>query len=157
MPTPVITPAGLRKHWQEHRALTRRMIEAYPDDQLNTFALGGMRPFGKLVQEMTAMSVNTLTGVATGTWTIAFDETPADKASLLAQWDAQTAQIDALWPQVRPEAWQEVMDCFGYFQGPAINILLYVIDNEIHHRGQGYVYLRALGLEPPAFYGRDLT
>ena len=27
---------------------------------------------------------------------------------------------------------------------------LYVIDNEIHHRGQGYVYLRALGIEPPS-------
>lgn len=27
--------------------------------------------------------------------------------------------------------------------------LLYMLDNEIHHRGQGYVYLRLLGLEPP--------
>jgi uncharacterized damage-inducible protein DinB len=29
------------------------------------------------------------------------------------------------------------------------------IDNEIHHRGQGYVYLRALGIEPPGFYDRE--
>jgi uncharacterized damage-inducible protein DinB len=29
-----------------------------------------------------------------------------------------------------------------------------VIDNEIHHRGQGYVYLRALGIEPPPFCER---
>ena len=29
------------------------------------------------------------------------------------------------------------------------------IDNEIHHRGQGYVYLRALGKEPPPFYERN--
>jgi uncharacterized damage-inducible protein DinB len=35
---------------------------------------------------------------------------------------------------------------FGIFQ--------YWIDNEIHHRGQAYVYLRALGIEPPAFYDR---
>jgi hypothetical protein len=34
-------------------------------------------------------------------------------------------------------------------------LLFYVMDNEIHHhRGQGYVYLRALGIEPPAFYER---
>jgi uncharacterized damage-inducible protein DinB len=26
--------------------------------------------------------------------------------------------------------------------------------NEIHHRGQGYVYLRTLGIEPPPFYER---
>jgi uncharacterized damage-inducible protein DinB len=30
-----------------------------------------------------------------------------------------------------------------------------VIDNEVHHRAQGYVYLRALGLEPPHFWERD--
>ena len=32
--------------------------------------------------------------------------------------------------------------------------VLYGIDNEVHHRGQGYVYLRALGITPPAFYER---
>ncbi|RYD85889.1 MAG: damage-inducible protein DinB, partial [Sphingobacteriales bacterium] len=32
--------------------------------------------------------------------------------------------------------------------------ILYFIDNEIHHRGQGYVYLRALGIEPPFFWER---
>ena len=31
---------------------------------------------------------------------------------------------------------------------------LYLIDNEVHHRGQGYVYLRALGVEPPPFWER---
>jgi len=153
---PIITSSALLKHWQEHRALSRRMIEAYPEDQLNTFAVGGMRTYGKLVQEMIAMCVPTLTGIATGNWDISFDESPTTRADLLKKWDAQTAEINALWPKVRPEAWQEGMDCFGYFQGPAINILLYVIDNEIHHRAQGYVYLRALGIEPPAFYARDM-
>ncbi|MFD1732208.1 DinB family protein [Deinococcus malanensis] len=28
------------------------------------------------------------------------------------------------------------------------------MENEIHHRGQGFVYLRLLGIEPPAFYER---
>ncbi len=32
--------------------------------------------------------------------------------------------------------------------------LLYGLENEIHHRGQGFVYLRELGIEPPAFYER---
>ena len=31
---------------------------------------------------------------------------------------------------------------------------LYLIDNEVHHRGQGYVCLRALGVEPPPFRER---
>jgi uncharacterized damage-inducible protein DinB len=37
---------------------------------------------------------------------------------------------------------------------PVHSLLFYIIDNEVHHRGQGYVYLRALGIEPPPFYDR---
>jgi uncharacterized damage-inducible protein DinB len=44
---------------------------------------------------------------------------------------------------------------FGQYTGALHDLILYVIDNEIHHRGQGYVYLRALGIEPPPFYERD--
>jgi uncharacterized damage-inducible protein DinB len=35
------------------------------------------------------------------------------------------------------------------------DLVLYAIDNEIHHRGRGYVYLRALGIEPPPLYERE--
>nr|WP_244977060.1 DinB family protein [Deinococcus humi] len=28
------------------------------------------------------------------------------------------------------------------------------MENEIHHRGQGYVYFRALGIMPPDFRAR---
>jgi uncharacterized damage-inducible protein DinB len=38
---------------------------------------------------------------------------------------------------------------------PMHDLILYVIGNEIHHRGQGYVYLRALAIEPPSFYDRS--
>ena len=41
-------------------------------------------------------------------------------------------------------------------QGVLHNLILYVIDNEIHHRGQGYVYLRALGIgRRPSTIGAD--
>jgi DinB family len=40
--------------------------------------------------------------------------------------------------------------------GPGVlhDLILYVIDNDIHHRGQGYVYLRASGIASPPFYER---
>ncbi|MFS8616658.1 MAG: DinB family protein [Solitalea sp.] len=31
---------------------------------------------------------------------------------------------------------------------------MYLIDNEIHHRGQGFAYLRSLGIAPPFFWER---
>lgn len=151
---PIITSDGLLRHWQAHRRLTRRVIEAYPTDRFNDFSIGGMRTFGALVLELLAMPIPTLVGITTGKWEISFDSGETTKEGLLARWDAQTKEIDALWPRIRPEAWQETMDAFGYFQGPAIDILFYVIDNEVHHRAQAYVYLRSLGVEPPAFHER---
>jgi uncharacterized damage-inducible protein DinB len=44
---------------------------------------------------------------------------------------------------------------FGQYKGPGYWMIFYAIDNETHHRGQGYVYLRSLGVEPPQFYARD--
>ena len=151
---PVITPEQLRVHWQGHRGLTRRVIEAFPEDQVNTFSIGGMRPFGALVQELLAMDIPTMVGITENSWKTSFDRKPQTKAELLAEWDAHTPRIDAYFAKVRPEAWQELMNAFGYFEGPAINILLYIIDNEVHHRAQGYVYLRALGITPPPFHER---
>ena len=49
---PFITPDALLAHWQGHRRLTRRVINAFPDDKLFSFSVGGMRPFGALALEM---------------------------------------------------------------------------------------------------------
>jgi uncharacterized damage-inducible protein DinB len=70
-------------------------------------------------------------------------------------WDDTTRRIDAVWPQIPPARFEEVDTAFGMYEGVIHGLLFYWIDNEIHHRGQGYVYLRALGIEPPAFYDRS--
>lgn len=150
----VIPQDALLNHWQGHRKLTRRVIEAFPEDQLNTFSIGGMRPFGKLVQELLSMAEPSLRGIVTGDWPMDMNRDPQPKAELLKRWDESTKQIDALWPQIPPGRLEEHMVAFGQYPGRGYELLLYVIDNEVHHRGQGYVYLRALGVEPPPFYER---
>lgn len=153
MPDVTITHEQLRSHWQGHRALTRRVIEAFPEEHMFTYGIGGMRPFGTLVGEMLRMGVPTLEGIVAGTWPTD-DRRPITKDGLLAAWDDDTARIDTLWPQIATGRLQEEDVAFGQWPGKTWWILMYVIDNEIHHRGQGYVYLRALGIEPPAFYER---
>ena len=74
---------------------------------------------------------------------------------MLRLWDESTERLNALWPQIPPERFQETLTAFGQYPGVLHDLILYVIDNEIHHRGQGYVYLRALGIEPPPFYDRS--
>jgi uncharacterized damage-inducible protein DinB len=150
-----ITPQALLAHWQGHRRLTRRVIEAFPDDKLFSFSIGGMRPFGAMALEFLTMATPMVRGVVTNTWDTSFDRNPIPKAEILRRWDESTNEIDALWAQIPPQRFQETMKAFGQYEGTVHDLVLYVIDNEIHHRGQGFVYLRALGIEPPPFYERQ--
>ncbi len=150
-----ITPDALLSHWQAHRRLTRRVIQAFPDDKLFTFSVGGMRPFGALALEFITMAVPMVQGAVSGDWNASTNREPRPKEELLRLWDESTERLDALWPQIPPERFQESLTAFGQYPGVLHDLILYVIDNEIHHRGQGYVYLRALGIEPPPFYDRS--
>ena len=151
----VIEPEQLRQHWQGHRKLTRRMIEAFPDKELFEYSIGGMRTFAQLVSEFLSMGVPTLIGVTSRKWPESDWGTKATtKAELLQKWDESTAEIDRLWKEIPASRFQEEDTAFTQWKMPIYGLLLYVIDNEIHHRGQGYVYLRSLGIEPPPFYER---
>ena len=152
----IITPEALLKHWQGHRGLTRKMIEAFPEDKLFTYSVGGMRPFAELVYEFLGMAVPGVTGVATGKWTQWADaKKEATKKDLLSLWDQATEGINRIWPTIPLHRFEEEDVAFGQWPGNGISFLFYFIDNEIHHRGQAYVYLRSLGIEPPAFWDRN--
>lgn len=153
--TAVITAAALLEHWQGHRRLTRRMIEAFPEDKLFTFSVGNMRPFAEMIVEFLKMAEPVVQGVATGKWVSNDLALPKTKAELLALWDQATIAINTTWPKIPPHRFAEVDKAFGQWESSGVNTILYAIDNETHHRGQGYVYLRALGVEPPAFYDRS--
>ena len=159
-PSVIITSEALLEHWQGHRKLTRRMIEAFPEDKLFTYSVGGMRPFSELVLEMLGMAVPGIKGIITGKWQTydeAFAETaaPASKTELLERWDETTEALNTLWPQIPPHRFTETDTAFGQWEGTGYFFIFYFIDNEIHHRGQAYVYLRSLNIEPPAFWDRS--
>jgi uncharacterized damage-inducible protein DinB len=150
----VISPAALLEHWQGHRRLTRRVIEAFPEDPLFSFTVGSMRPFGAMALEMISMAEPMVRGIVSGNWDQSISRDARPKQQVLRLWDESTEKINSLWPQIPAERFQETMTAFGQYPGRVYDLLFYVIDNEIHHRGQGYVYLRALGIEPPPFYER---
>jgi len=150
----VISAEDVLQSWQGHRALTRRTIEAFPEDDLFNFSLGGMRPFAELATEFIRMAVPIVDGVATGKWVEYSGAKPVSKSEILALWDKQTKDLNEKFPAIPPHRFAEVDKAFGQWTMPGIATIQYAIDNEIHHRGQGYVYLRALGIEPPHFWER---
>ena len=97
----VRTASELLEQWQGHRRLTRRVIDAFPEDQLFTYSAGGMRPFAEMAWEFIKMTVPIARGVATGEWREWTEEAgakPVTKAELLRVWDTQTVQLDESLP-----------------------------------------------------------
>ncbi|UBV42670.1 DinB family protein [Deinococcus taeanensis] len=152
---PILSLGDFLTHWQGHRALTRRVIEAFAEDQLFTFtAAPPMRPFGPMAVEIHLVSAMTLHAMQTGDWPEPdWTAGPRSRTELLNAWDDLTARLAHDGPTTDPAFFTRT-HALPWGEMPGWVAAMYNIDNEIHHRAQGYVYLRALGTEPPAFYER---
>src|SRR5213075_639818 len=106
---PIMTSQQFLEHWQGHRRLTRRVIEAFPEDKLFSYSVGGMRPFATLAMEMIGMATPNVIGVGTGNWST-YDENaglgdnkPSTKEALLELWDKTTEDINSNWKKMKQE------------------------------------------------------
>ena len=149
-----ISPQALLDHWQGHRRLTRRVIDTFPEEHLRTYSVGldaAVRRAGDGVDQHGGTD-----GARRPDGRL-----DARRASIA---NVQTRHPAALGRKHRRDGSSVAADSAGAlpgnddgvrpYPGRVHDLVLYVIDNEIHHRGQGYVYLRALGIEPPPFYER---
>lgn len=152
----IISSESLLAHWQGHRGLTRKVLEAFPEQELFTYSLGGMRTFAQMTMELLGIGGPGMKEIATGTTASLNEhfEGVTTKEQLLQLWDEATAEINTYWAQLTTERFGEEITTFGQYKGTVMSSILYFIDNEIHHRGEGYVYLRTLGITPPFFWDR---
>lgn len=152
----LINATELLAHWQGHRALTRRVIEAFPEKELFNYSIGGMRSFAGMVMELLGIGAPGIQEIATGKITELNEhfEGITQKEQLLKLWDEATETINTYWDQIPEEKFSEEITVFGQYKGTTWSSISYFIDNEIHHRGEGYVYLRSLGITPPFFFER---
>lgn len=153
--TPIITSQNLLKHWQGHRALTRRVIDLFPEEDFFNFSIGGMRTMAQLSNELLSIGAPALKAIVNREVSAYVEpENLKTKADYLKQWDADTQTINEYWQQLKEEDFPQMFNLFGQYEFPIIQNIFYFIDNEIHHRGQAFVYLRALGITPPFFWDR---
>lgn len=156
MKTNVLTNEQLLNHWLEHRNLTRRVIEKFPEEELFHYTIGSMRSFADMIKELLSLAVPGLEDIVYKKGEKYNHNLPLHtKQELLKNWDDATPKIIELFHEITEEQFKENHNLFGAYDFPTINNILYFIDNEIHHRAQGYVYLRSLNIEPPFFWDRS--
>ena len=155
MKTDISSKNELLAHWLGHRTLTRQTIEKFPEEELFNYKVEGMRTFADMIKELLGIAVPGLQEIVNNK----SDElnenlSYSTKAQLLQAWDEATPQITELFNKISEERFAEEFNLFGQYKSPVIHSILYFIDNEIHHRGQAFVYLRLLGIQPPFFWER---
>lgn len=150
--------AYVRTLWEELRlvnGITLRVVEALPADKLDTHPIPNMRTPKELVTHM----AETMRGVATGViqGKIAnYEEHEAAKVSALRTRDELVASLKDAWNEAdkairsmsESQATASVETPWD-FSPPGWLCVQIVFDEHLHHRGQLYTYLRALGAEPP--------
>ena len=150
----LLTPEALLTNLKDVRALTRNVIEAFPEKELFEFSVANLRPFSQMVEEFLMITNYIFTETLHEKHTPFYTEGqfPTTKAEVLALWDRATEIIDCEWTKVGDytQSLTIYQMTFSFAQW-----ILYAIENESHHRGQGYTYLRALGIEPPFFWARQ--
>ena len=150
----LLTPEALLTNLKDVRALTRKVIEAFPEKDLFEFNIANLRPFSQMVEEFLMITNYIFTETLHEKHTPFYTEGqfPTTKAEVLALWDKVTEIIDHEWKEVGDytQSLTIYQMTFSFSQW-----ILYFIENESHHRGQGYTYLRALGIEPPFFWARQ--
>jgi uncharacterized damage-inducible protein DinB len=156
-PTAFLTPDALLPYWQGHRRLTRRTIQVFPEDQIFAFApTAPLRTFGAMMSEVVSMIEPTVRGLASGQWHFSAPPEIKTKEQLLTAWEEADRILAAKWPSIGSPRFldSDATVSSGLPPQPNADYVLYQIDNEIHHRAQGFIYLRLLGVEPPPFHER---
>ena len=150
----LITPEALLTNFKDTRTLTRKVIEAFPEKDLFEFSIANLRPFSLMVKEFLMITDYIFTEILHEKHTSFCTEGqfPTTKEGVLALWDKATEIIDNEWKEIsdytQPLTIYQMTFSFAQW-------ILYAIENETHHRGQGYAYLRTLQIAPPYFWGRE--
>ncbi|MDN4525551.1 DinB family protein [Fictibacillus fluitans] len=140
-----------------NRRLTLRAIEAFPEDKFFNFTPDEkLRPFSEMIKEIVNIESGYINGVALDKWEYKdMFEGISKKEDFLEISKEVRDQTRRLFQEMDEERLNVVMQ--DSFFGPEMSHfarLQYALENEIHHRGQGFTYLRLLGIEPPEFYVR---
>src|SRR5690606_27297288 len=125
-----------------------KTIEKFPEEELFNYSIGGMRTFADLAKELLSLAVPGLDGIVHDKIeTYSHDLPISTKAELLAQWDKDTSILMDLYNQIPQERLNDNFNLLCQYNFTIVHNIIYFIDNEVQPRAQGFVNLRALGIE----------
>jgi len=145
-----MTKSAIIKYWENVRKLTLKLFEMFPEDTFDFRPVETVRSVAEQFDHILVVELYTRIGIITGEWNMApfsmeRDIGRTNLRNKLYSEHKKTIGMLRLLPEGR---FMRIYDTpFGELTGEAI--IYEAIDEEIHHRGNLYVYLRILGIKPP--------
>jgi uncharacterized damage-inducible protein DinB len=145
-----MTKAAIVKYWKNVRKLTLRLFDTFPEDSLSYRPVETVKTVAEQFDHILIVELYTRIGIITGEWSLApfsgeRDISRANLRNKLYNEHRKTLGMLRLLPEGRFMRTYETP--FGELTGEVA--VMEAIDEEIHHRGNLYTYLRMLGIEPP--------
>ena len=145
----------LCQHLEMEHQITRRILAALPEDQLN-FKLGEK---GRTAAELAWHLVQSERNFADGIAGLTFDnwapesQTPATVAEIVAAYDRDVPPAIERVKAMTGEQLATPVSFMGIATLPVVFYIGWNAHHVIHHRGQLSTYLRALNAHVPGIYG----
>ena len=143
-------------HIREEWGITRKILEAVPDDNL------GYRPDPKardaidLCWHIAMCEVWFLESLLSGEFSMEEPQRPENvktPADVVAWYEERVPGLIEKVAEIPGEQMATPLSFFGAFNYPAVIYLSFAVAHTVHHRGQLATYLRPMGSKVPAIYG----
>jgi uncharacterized damage-inducible protein DinB len=149
----------MNKHVQEQKwkyfdmvlGVTRKLVDQFPDDKIDYRPTPEIRSVQELVAHVYTFLTESVNTVAAGKQIEGKEPHFDSKAELLQWMDGQVQEAFTKFDMLTDEQITAQIECWGQkFFG--YQILDFVMQEHLHHRGQLTVYLRLLGIKPVFVY-----
>ena len=148
---------GMRNHFRQVHGVTIRAMDMLPADKIDTHPVANMRTPRELMihtyMYLGAISESILKGSLTAEDTKEPLDTVKTKADLLSYARAQFQRADQAVAKITDAQLQGMVTTMWGPTMPGFAMMGVIQDEHVHHRGQLYAYLRAMGQEPPFMWG----
>ena len=143
------------EYWQRIHTRTREMVAAIPEEGLDWRPADGEFSCAELVRHIaSARRMNVVSAtLGEGVYPGHDERFGVSRRDLLHYLDASHAEVSNRLAGMRDDDLTEPRMSNQGRPYPAWNILMAMIEHEVHHRGQLAMYLTLLGVEAPALFG----
>lgn len=135
-------------NWNRIHKDTSRVLRAAPDDKLDWRPKEDMFTMRELIGHIPQAEVVLVRSALAGaTEKVPFDFSRSAE-EIASAFDSQHDELAREVSTLTAEQWREEVEFHGKKLRRGV-LLSFVLEHEIHHRGQLYTYYRLAGVEPP--------